>query len=44
MPESSTSGEISLTTCEFCGIIFNTTNEKEEHIILEHSEDKSPSS
>ncbi len=44
MPESSTSGELSLNTCEFCGIIFNTLNEKEEHIKLKHSEDKSPSS
>ncbi len=44
MPESSTSGETYLSTCEFCGTIFNTVNEKEEHIKLEHSKDKSTSS
>ncbi len=41
MSKSSTSGEISLSTCEFCGTIFNTPNEKEEHIKLKHLEDKS---
>ncbi len=45
MYESSTSGEISLHTCEFCeGIIFNTLTEKEENIKIGHSKDKSPSS
>jgi hypothetical protein len=44
MPESSNSGGLSLNTCEFCGAIFYTANEKEEHIKLKHSEDKSQSS
>jgi hypothetical protein len=44
MSESSTSGETSLSTCEFCGAIFNTINEKEEHIRIEHSKDRSQSS
>ncbi len=43
MNESANSGVSSLYTCEFCGSIFDTSNEKEEHIKLKHSKDKSPS-
>ncbi len=31
-------GDTSLNTCEYCGTIFNTLNEKEKHIELEHSD------
>ncbi len=30
-------------TCNLCGITFQTKDEKEEHIKLEHSEHKQPS-
>jgi hypothetical protein len=43
MTKSENSGVSSLYTCEFCGSIFNTSKEKEEHIELKHSEGKSPS-
>jgi hypothetical protein len=41
MNESSNSGISSLYTCEFCGSIFDTASEKEEHIKLKHSDGKS---
>ncbi|MBA3751040.1 MAG: hypothetical protein H0X03_09170 [Nitrosopumilus sp.] len=44
MSSVSTSGnEPSRFTCEYCGITFDTSGEKEEHIKLEHSEHKEPS-
>jgi hypothetical protein len=30
-------------TCEYCGLVFKSKGEKEEHIKLEHSEHKLPS-
>ncbi|HKR74984.1 MAG TPA: hypothetical protein VJR94_12830 [Candidatus Nitrosocosmicus sp.] len=30
-------------TCNLCGITFQTKDEKEEHLKLEHSEHKQPS-
>jgi hypothetical protein len=30
-------------TCDLCGLTFQTREEKEEHIKLEHSEHKQPS-
>jgi hypothetical protein len=41
MNESSNSGISSLYTCEFCGSIFDTASEKEEHIKLKHSDGNS---
>ncbi|MGH9975122.1 MAG: hypothetical protein ACRD8Z_04715 [Nitrososphaeraceae archaeon] len=38
----STSTSSSRYTCEICGITFNTINEKEEHIKLEHEEHHPP--
>ncbi len=40
---SSSETKSSRFTCEQCGITFNTNDEKEEHIKLEHSEHKPPS-
>jgi hypothetical protein len=44
MSASSSSGtKPSNLACEHCGIKFNNSEEKEEHIILEHAEHKEPS-
>ena len=44
MSTASSSGtKPSNLTCEHCGIKFNTLDEKEEHIKLEHTEHKRPS-
>jgi hypothetical protein len=40
---SSSSSKSSENTCEFCGLSFNTKEERDEHIKLEHSEHKQPS-
>jgi hypothetical protein len=36
-------GSSSKFSCEICGLTFNTENEKEEHIKLEHKEHQPPS-
>ncbi|HYF99325.1 MAG TPA: hypothetical protein VD815_04480 [Candidatus Saccharimonadales bacterium] len=33
----------SRNTCDLCGLTFQTPDEKEEHMKLEHSEHKQPS-
>jgi hypothetical protein len=39
---SSSSKTSSGYTCDYCGLSFNSQEEKEEHIKLEHSEHKQP--
>ncbi len=39
---SSSSKTSSGFTCDHCGLSFNSQEEKEEHIKLEHSEHKQP--
>jgi hypothetical protein len=39
---SSSSNTSSGITCDYCGLSFNSHEEKEEHIKLEHSEHKQP--
>jgi hypothetical protein len=39
---SSSSKTSSGFTCDYCGLSFNSQEEKEEHIKLEHSEHKQP--